>query len=250
VTSRPGDEVRALYGRERNAMLCTLSKKIDGWPFGSLTPYAVAATGEPIILISEIAEHTRNLREDARASLLVQDSQAADDPQAGARVTLMGYAIPVPPAFVEDARRRYLDLFPGSASYFEIHDFTLFQIKINRVRFIGGFGEIHWLDGGEVTTPADSKSDPLAPHAEMICNHMNEDHQEALRLYATAFAQTEADAAQMIHVDSQGFDMVAINAARHKALRIAFSRAVTTTDEVRAEMVEMVRRARQVVAGK
>lgn len=250
MTSKPGDEVRALYVRERNAMLCTLSKKIDGWPFGSITPYAVGATGEPIILISEIAEHTRNLREDARASLLVQDSQAANDPQSGARVTLMGYAIPVPSAFAEDARRRYLDLFPGSASYFQIHDFTLFQIKVSRVRFIGGFGEIHWLDGGEVTTSADSKLDPLAPHVEMICNHMNEDHKDALRLYATAFAQTEAEAAQMIHVDSTGFDMVAINQGRHKHLRIAFSRAVTTTDEVRAEMVEMVRCARQVVVGK
>ena len=110
--SKQGEEVRALIEGERNAMLCTLSKKIDGWPFGSITPYAVAATGEPIILISEIAEHTRNLRADARASLLVQDSQSLADPQSGARVTLMGYAIPVAPAYLEDARRRYLDRKP------------------------------------------------------------------------------------------------------------------------------------------
>ena len=246
--SKPAEEVRALNGRERNAMLCTLSKKIDGWPFGSITPYAVAATGEPIILISEIAEHTRNLREDARASLLVQDSQAANDPQSGARVTLMGYAIPVPPPYLDDARRRYLDLFPGSASYFQVHDFTLFQIKVSRVRFIGGFGEIHWLDGSEITTDADSKIDPVASHIEMICKHMNEDHKDALRLYAAAFAQTEAEAAEMIHVDSAGFDLIAISEGRHKHMRIAFQNPVATTDEVRAEMVEMVRRARQMMA--
>jgi putative heme iron utilization protein len=247
VTSKQGEEVRALTGRERNAMLCTLSKKIDGWPFGSITPYAVSATGEPVILISEIAEHTRNLREDARASLLVQDSQAANDPQAGARVTLMGYAIPVPAPYLDDARRRYLDLFPGSASYFQVHDFTLFQIKVSRVRFIGGFGEIHWLDGNEVASAASAETDPIAPHLAMVCNHMNEDHSDALRLYATAFAQTEAEAAEMIHVDAEGFDMVAINHGRHRHLRIAFSKPVTTTDEVRAEMVEMVKRARQMI---
>jgi putative heme iron utilization protein len=242
--SKQGEEVRALYARERNGMLCTLSKKMAGWPFGSITPYAVAAGGEPVILISEIAEHTRNLREDARASLLIQDSQALDDPQAAARVTLMGYAMPVPAPYVEDARRRYLDLFPGSASYFQIHDFTLFQIKVSRVRFIGGFGEIHWLDGDEVIAGAGSKLDPLAPHIEMICKHMDEDHADALRLYSAAFAQTEAGAAEMIHVDSEGFDMIAITESRHKHLRIAFPNRVTTTDDVRREMVEMVRLAR------
>ena len=243
--SKQGDEVRALYARERNATLCTLSKKIAGWPFGSITPYAVAARGEPLILISEIAEHTRNLREDARASLLVQDSQAMDDPQAGARVTLMGYAIPVPPPYLDDARRRYLDSFPGSASYFQIHDFTLFQIMVSRVRFIGGFGEIYWLDRSEMPADPDTKIDPVAPHVEMICDHMNQDHSEALRLYAEAFAGTEAEAAEMIHVDSEGFDVIAIAEGRHKHLRLSFSKRVTTTDEVRAEMVEMVRRARE-----
>ena len=243
--SKQGDEVRALYARERNGMLCTLSKKLAGWPFGSITPYAVSSTGEPLILISEIAEHTRNLREDARASLLVQDSQAADDPQAGARVTLMGYALPVPAPYHDDARRRYLELFPGSASYFQIHDFTLFQIKVSRVRFIGGFGEIHWLDGAEVTAEAGAKLDPIAPHVGMISKHMNEDHADALRLYAAAFARTEADAAEMIHVDSEGFDMVAITEGRHRHIRLPFSNRVATTDEVRREMVEMVRRARE-----
>lgn len=244
MISKQAEEVRALIESERNAMLCTLSKKIAGWPFGSITPYAVAATGEPIILISEIAEHTRNLRADARASLLVQDSQALNDPQSGARVTLMGYAIPVPEAYLEDSSRRYLELFPGSASYFQIHDFTLFQIKVSRVRFIGGFGEIYWLDGGEITTAVDPKIDAVAPHVEMICKHMNEDHRDALRLYATAFAQVEAQEAEMIHVDSAGFDMIAINAGRHQHIRIAFSNPAATTDQVRAEMVEMVRRAR------
>lgn len=245
--SKQGEEVRSLLQSERNGVLCTLSKKMNGWPFGSITPYAMGETGEPIILISDIAEHTRNLRADARASLLVQDSRAIEDPQAGARVTLMGYSIPVSEPFVSDARERYLALFPNSASYFQAHDFLLFRLVITGVRFIGGFGEIYWLSGSEITGPG-SAIDPLADHVKMICDHMNEDHADALVLYAAAFGGTKADSAQMIHVDSRGFDLAAICDANHKHLRIDFSSPATTTDEVRAAMVEMVRRARQMVA--
>ena len=148
--TKQSEEVRALLQKERNAVLCTISKKIEGWPFGSISPYTATSTGEPIILISEIAEHTRNLRADARVSLIVQDSNAIKDPQAGARATLIGYAMPVPEPYLEDASRRYLQLFPNSASFFDAHDFTLFQIKVSKVRFIGGFGEIYWLDRHEI----------------------------------------------------------------------------------------------------
>jgi putative heme iron utilization protein len=248
--SKQVEEVRALLQRERNAALCTISNKLAGWPFGSISPYALTGAGEPVILISEIAEHTRNLRADARASLLVQDSNALDDPQAGARVTLMGYAVPVPKPYLDDASGRYLRLFPNSASFFDAHDFSLFQIKVSKVRFIGGFGEIYWLDGGEVLdAAADSGIDPVAAHSEMICDHMNEDHPDAIRLYAAAFAGTRAESARMIHADSHGFDLIALAGNAHKHLRIDFPSPVTTTEEVRAVMVEMVRRARQIVAG-
>src|SRR5262245_57780674 len=179
---------RELVSREHNGMLCTLSLRLEGFPFGSVTPYALSSAGEPLILISEIAEHTRNLRADARVSLLVSDSRAADDPQAGARATLVGYAIPVSEPFLEDAGRRYLERVPQSASYFEAHDFTLFTIKVEQVRFIGGFGDIHWIDGREVVDLAAAvELDPIARHAEGICQHMNDDHGEAMIAYAKAF---------------------------------------------------------------
>jgi heme oxygenase (biliverdin-IX-beta and delta-forming) len=248
--SKQSEEVRALLQKERNAVLCTISKKIEGWPFGSISPYTATNAGEPIILISEIAEHTRNLRADARVSLIVQDSNAIKDPQAGARATLIGYAMPVPEPYLEDASRRYLQSFPNSASFFDAHDFTLFQIKVSKVRFIGGFGEIYWLDRHEIiAADTDSNIDPVAAHAEMICDHMNEDHSDALRMYAAAFAETQAESSRMIHVDSRGFDMIALAGGAHKHLRIDFQSPVTTTEEVRAVMVNMVRRARQIVAG-
>ena len=241
-------EAREFIKAEHDGMLCTLSQKLDGWPFGSIAPYALTAAGEPLILISDIAEHTRNLRADARGSFLIQASNTKDQ-QASARATLMGYAMPLSEPFLEDAERRYLEVVPSAASYFATHDFSFFKIQVSQVRFIGGFGNIHWIEGSEMIDRAAYETlDPLALHVAGICNHMNEDHQDAMLAYAKAFANTEADAAKMIHVDRAGFDMIAIKNNHHKAIRLNFTEPVTTPDEVRKTMVEMVRRARQALA--
>lgn len=242
------EEAKAFVKSEHDGMLCTLSQKLDGWPFGSVAPYALTAAGEPLILISEIAEHTRNLRADARASFLVQASNTKDQ-QASARATLLGYALPVSQPFLEDAQRRYLEVVPNAASYYATHDFSLFKIQVSQVRFIGGFGNIHWIDGNEmIDHSVYQQFDTLAAHVTGICNHMNEDHQDAMIAYAKAFASTDADSAKMIHVDSTGFDLIAIHNNHHKHLRLNFAEPVTTPDEVRKAMVDMVRRARQALA--
>src|SRR5205809_633957 len=119
---------RALIQEEQHGVLCTLSLKISGWPFGSVTPYALTEDGEPTILISEIAEHTKNLRADPRVSLFIQDSAFLGDTQSGRRITLMGIAEPVVDEKVMEARRRYLARFPNAEQYFQVHDFTLFRV--------------------------------------------------------------------------------------------------------------------------
>jgi len=154
--------------------------------------------------------------------------------------------MPVPEPLLEDARRRYLALFPSASSYSSAHDFSLYQIKITDVRFIGGFGEIYWLSAGGLSEgKSDVNVNPLARHEAMICDHMNEDHKEALVLYASVFSGIEAERARMIHVDTGGFDLVALSAGNHIHARINFERPVHNTEEVRAAMVEMVKRARQ-----
>ena len=241
---------RELIKRESNGMFCTLSQKLGGFPFGSITPYALTDAGEPLILISEIAEHTRNVRADARSSLLIVDSRASTDPQSGARATLVGYAIPVSKPFLSDAQQRYASAFPNSASYFEAHDFTLFKIAVEQVRYIGGFGDIHWIGGGElIDRAADARLDPIAPHAEGIIRHMNEDHGDAMIACARAFASIDAEAVKMIAVDGVGFDLIAEATGAHRHIRLDFAAPVTTTEEVRKATVELVRRARQMIAG-
>ena len=141
---------RGLFLKERHGVLCTLSQALDGWPFASLTPYAFAATGDPIILTSTLAEHTRNIDADPRVSLFIVDSEAVHNPQAGARLTLMGLADAIDGEAIEDARQRYLGRFPESESLFQMTDFTLFKLSIERARFIGGFGDIFWINSGEL----------------------------------------------------------------------------------------------------
>jgi putative heme iron utilization protein len=243
--SKEAAEIREMLARERSGLLSTLSVKEPGWPFGSITPYAQLESGQPIILISEIAEHTKNLRHDARVSLLVQDSGALARPQAGARVTLLGYAMPVPPPYLEHARQLYLGLFPDSAGYFEAHDFSLYTLMTTQIRYIGGFGDIHWVLGeGMVDHAAASDIDPLATHVAGICKHMNEDHADSLVLMAELLAEVPAQSARMIHLDSRGFDIIAIKDGVHKHVRLGFPAPVSSSEGTRLEMINLVRRAR------
>jgi putative heme iron utilization protein len=97
-------------------------------------------------LLSDLAEHTRNLRVDPRASLLVQDGASLGDPQAGRRVTILGQVEPVPDSELETARHTYLARHAQAAEYLTLGDFRLYVLRVRAARFIGGFGDMGWLD--------------------------------------------------------------------------------------------------------
>ena len=107
-------DARRLLRRQQHGVLSTLSKKLDGYPFGSVTPFVLDHQARPVILISTLAEHTKNIAADPRVSLLAHDSSA--DIQANARVTVVGHC-----ARMEDQtalRARYLRYFPGLNEFF------------------------------------------------------------------------------------------------------------------------------------
>lgn len=137
--------VRRLLEQEHYGVLSTLSRKAAGWPFGSLTPFALTENGQPLVFLSGLAEHTQNLLTDPRVSLFVQDSQALANPQAGARATLLCLAEAASASHT--AQSLYLQRFPESASLLQLGDFRFFRLMIERVRFIGGFGEMYWING-------------------------------------------------------------------------------------------------------
>jgi hypothetical protein len=152
--------VRQLLRQEKYGVLSTLSVKHGGWPFGSATPYALTATDEPLIFVSSLAEHTRNMVNDPRVSLFIQDSATIANPQAIARATLLGVIETVREDELEDAAQGYVQRFPEAAQNFQLGDFRLLKIVVRDVRYIGGFGEMFWVNlKNEITQEGSFSSD-------------------------------------------------------------------------------------------
>src|SRR5437764_13508989 len=138
---------RALLAAESVGVLSSLSVHRPGFPYGSVTPYALSAEGAPLLLLSRLAAHTKNLLADSRASLFIGDRSAVEDPQAGARVSLIGRVAPLPATGAAGARDRYLAAWPRAADSLALGDFSSWRLEIEEARLIAGFGEIRWLDG-------------------------------------------------------------------------------------------------------
>ncbi len=229
-------QARALLFAERNGVLSTISVHRAGYPYGSITPYALSPRGAPLILISTLAAHTKNLLSDPRACLFVGDSRAADDPQAGGRISLLGKATRVDAAEEADARARYLARIPQAADYFRTHDFQLWTLTVEEIRLIAGFGKITWLDGAAVMR--DPAKDPLAKHVAGACHHMNQDHADALLTLCRRRGHHPAEgAARMVGVDVLGFDVE----TSEGRLRFDFPRELRSIGEVRTAMIEVLK---------
>ena len=144
------DQARALLHHERYAVLSTISVHRPGYPYGSLTPYALSQHGAPLILISALAAHTTNLLADPRASLFLAGNDDAADPQAGSRISILGRFARLPPADEPDARARYTARLPRAAGHSQTSDFQMWIMMVEEVRLVAGFGQIAWLDGAMI----------------------------------------------------------------------------------------------------
>lgn len=151
--SQAAGAARALLAAESVGVLSTISVRHAGTPYGSITPYALAGDGAPLLLLSGLAAHTHNLRADPRAGLFVGDRSAAADPQAGARISLLGRAEPLAAEMEADARARYLARWPQAAQYLALGDFAFWRFQIGEARLIAGFGEIRWLPASALVAP-------------------------------------------------------------------------------------------------
>ncbi|HEY2380645.1 MAG TPA: DUF2470 domain-containing protein [Terriglobia bacterium] len=223
---------RRLFLGESFGVLSTLSLDVPGYPFGSITPYCGDEAGRPILYISEIAQHTKNLKADPRVSLTVVESESAsDDVQSRGRLTLIGNAAPVQDGKGR-AGERYFRHFSEARRYEQTHDFVFYRIDLVRLRFIGGFGQIYWVERDEFLA-----ANPFpAAHEARIVDHMNGDHAAALRHYAGG------KDAIMTGIDGEGFDLLAGDAANRRKLRIHFENPVKNMDEAREALVAMSRK--------
>jgi heme oxygenase (biliverdin-IX-beta and delta-forming) len=239
------ERARTLVHQGRTGTLSTLSRRHPGHPFGSVMPYALDEQGSPLFLISSMAMHTQNLQADRRASLLVAQSVSGGDPLAAGRVTLMGEVVPVPSAEVATARAAYLAWHPNAAYWVDFEDFAFYRLEISDVYFVGGFAAMDWVSAGEYRA---ARPDPLADVAPGIIEHMNRDHADALVTFARVLGSVEADEASMVSVDRLGFKLRVRSGERVHSTRIAFPREVTTAEQSRAVLIEMLRDCRQRIA--
>jgi putative heme iron utilization protein len=235
------ERARTLVYLGRIGSLSTLSRKQPGFPFGSVMPYTADERGRPIFLISTMAMHTQNLKADPRASLLVNQAGAGEDPLGAARVTLVGNILPVPLSEVAQARKLYLAHYVNSKYWVDYEDFSFHRLEELDVYFVGGFGVMGWIAASEYNR---ARPDPLADAAAGIMEHMNSDHKDALVQLANAFAGIEAQEASMTSVDRLGFHLRLTAGDGVRGARIAFLREARDPAEARKVLVEMIKQAR------
>lgn len=223
-------EARQLLRAHRYGALCTLSKKIDGHPFGSITPYLVDHDGSLLILISTLAEHTKNIQHDPRVSLITHN-QESPHIQTQGRITVVGTAQLITDK--DKAGTRYLHYFPEAQSYFDMHDFSFYCIMPQSLRYIGGFGKIHWVKAGSYLVPPY----PLIQQENDVISHMNSDHRDTMRHYCQHFRKIEVLYVEMLGIDCDGFDV----RADEKILRFDFPEMVLEAQQARHALVAMSR---------
>lgn len=219
---------RQLLRAHRYGALCTLSKKFDGHPFGSITPYLVDHDGSLLILISTLAEHTRNIQHDPRVSLITHN-QDSPQVQTQGRVTVVGTAQLT--ADKEISGKRYLRYFPEAQAYFAMHDFSFYRIVPQTLRYIGGFGNIHWIDAEDYVVPPC----PLIEQEETVIARMNSDHKESMRRYCQHLHQCSAEDVEMPGIDCDGFDV----RANGRLLRFDFSEPVQDAQQAHKALAAM-----------
>lgn len=236
------ERIRTLLSLTSAGMLSTLSRKHPGFPFGSLMPFALDSGGRPTFLISNMAMHTQNLRADPRCSLFIGQASADGDPLGAARATLIGLAEPVPEQKISYVREIYLARHENSRYWVDFSDFSFFCLRPIDLYYVGGFGVMGWVEAGAYEQAA---PDPLAQAAPAILAHMNADHVDSMILLARSHARLEATEATMTSVDRMGFSLCLKTAEGMKGTRINFPYEVTSQQESRAVLVEMVRQAKQ-----
>jgi putative heme iron utilization protein len=228
---------RSLLRRSRQGALATLMAG-TGDPYCSLVNVASHADGSPILLISRLALHTKNILGDSRVSLML-DERAEGDPLEGARIMLAGRA---EEAAGDDAallRRRYLNAHPSAKAFVDFKDFSFFRIAPSGAHLVAGFGRIIDLKPAQFLTDISDAATLLEAEQGAI-EHMNEDHREAMNLYATKLLGADSADWFCTGCDPDGMDMQADG----RTLRLDFPERVTSGTELREMLVRLAGEAR------
>lgn len=226
--------VRRLIREARFGALATLEG--GGAPYASLVAVGTDPEGRPTLLISRLARHTRNIAGDVRVSLLISAS-GAPDPLDAPRASLLGHVVPAP---APDVRTRYLARQPAAAGYVDFPDFAFHAVEITEAHLVEGFGRIVDVPGAALLTSWEG-AEALAGGAEGVISHMNSDHADAVRLYATVLLGAPDGDWRMISLDPEGCELSDGVLIR----RLDFTQRVADLAAARQELVALVHAARR-----
>jgi len=233
----PSRLAKSLLRRSRQGALATLMPS-SGDPYCSLVNHASHSDGSPILLISRLAIHTRNLLADARVSLML-DERVAGDPLEGARIMLSGPAEEAGGMELEPVRRRYLNAHPSAEAFASFKDFSFFVIRPSGTHLVAGFGRIVDLAPEEFLTETGDAKALLEAEPGAVA-HMNDDHRDTMNLYATKLLGAGTADWRCTGCDPDGIDMQ----AGRTTLRLEFPERVTTPSDLRKMLVMLAEQAR------
>lgn len=219
---------RQVFAGSFHGVLSTHSLELVGYPFGSLVPYVLDQDGLPLLLLSHLSQHTKNLEADSRCGLILVEEREGDVQQRG-RLSALGDVRPSNPSVGVE---RYFDYFPHARMYAEQLGFRFYRFTPRRFHWNGGFASARWFGNDRIL-----RVNPLSPESQRrIVDHMNQDHADALRAYLIAAdgAASESDVV-MIGIDGEGFDLRVADRLR----RIPLLRPIASSAEARAVLVEM-----------
>ncbi|MCB0323940.1 MAG: DUF2470 domain-containing protein [Bdellovibrionales bacterium] len=237
------EAAKSFVAAHNHGALATLSQAVPGYPFGSVVPYDVEPGGAVVLLISRISQHYKNLVADAKASLMVLQRGGEEDPQAFGRLTLLADFREIAPSELESVSSAYYERHPKSPARALAHDFVFFRGHPVRIRWIGGFGDIRWIDATDYSS---APFDHVAYEAEPILRHMNEDHRDALAELARHHSAIDCTPEQclMAELHRTGFSIRVRTPDGTQQVALSFAQPVQTATEVRNQLITMLKEAR------
>ena len=223
---------RLLRGSDRAA----LATSLRGAPYASLVQLVTDLDASPLLLLSDLAQHSRNIAFDPRVSLLIDGTAGHADPLTGPRLTLIGRA-----EAIDDPRRlaRFIAHQPASALYADFADFRLYRVAVARGHLVAGFGRIHWIEARDLIFAADIAA--LAAAEPDILRNMNDDHPDAIEIYVRHILGRAGSGWQMVGIDPEGIDLRRAG----ETARLEFHGPVLTAAAAHSALVELAEKARK-----
>ena len=236
---RPATQAQDLMRRlDRVSLATSLPADRLPWPYASLALTAVDHDLSPILLVSDLAEHSKAIAHSPRVCLLFDGTAGLDQPLTGPRLSVFGVAAR---SQEPRLRRRFLARHPDAQMYADFRDFNFYRVAIERAHFVAGFGRIDAIDGAALRVDPDPWQALIECEVDIV-GHMNEDHADAIGLYATKLLGFAPGGWRMTGIDAFGCDL----RWRGQVARLSFDAPVTDAEAARKVLVELVRRARAV----